>query len=272
MIKKEKSLMGRPTKDPKVHQARIRMTNGEWAMLDYCAKELKKTKTDVVAEGIKNIYKEIKEMEKKIMKNLVKIYNLKVEIENGIDVKENIEELKELLKGLDLNKEITIHYCESADTYFYEGNISKNWEKLIEGNWNGNRYAGHIGEDDMYSTSIYEWLTSENNEDIIEAIDELDPDFKAEEKMSAYVSLKDLVDKKGYLKATMIDDRYLVSEDEIDRVSDWLDDHEEDPEAEEEIKATDILKNEEVKFSIRADQRENFVNDGGLKACEVCLV
>ena len=200
----------------------------------------------------------------KIMKNLVKLFNLKVEIENGMDV----EELKELLKGADLNQEITVHYCESSDTYFYEGNITENWEKLIEGNWNGNRYAAHVGDDDMYSTSIYEWLTSENNDDIINAIDELDPDFKAEEKMSAYVTLKDLVDDKGYLKATMIDDRYLVSEREIDRVSDWLDDHE-DEEAEDEIKATDILKNEEVKFLIKADQRESFVNDGGLKACKI---
>ena len=66
----------------------------------------------------------------------------------------------------------------------------------------------------------------------------------------------------------MIDDRYLVSEDEIDRVSDWLDDHED----EEEIKATDILKDEEVKFLIKADQREAFVNDGGLKACKIELV
>ena len=69
----------------------------------------------------------------------------------------------------------------------------------------------------------------------------------------------------------MIDDRYLVSEDEINKVSDWLDDHE-DEEAEEEIKATDVLKNEEVKFLINADQREAFVNDGGLKACKIELL
>ena len=205
------------------------------------------------------------------MKNLIKVFNLKVEIENGIDVQENIEELKELLKGLDLSKEITVHYCESSDTYFYEGNITENWEKLLEGNWNGDRYAAHVGDDDMYSTSIYEWLTSENNDEIINAIDELDPEFKAVEKMSAYVSLKDLVDEKGYLKAAMIDNRYLVSEDELDRVSDWLDDHE-DEDAEDEIKATDILKDEEVKFLINADQRDNFVDNGGLKACEIELV
>ncbi|WP_276907208.1 hypothetical protein [Peptoniphilus duerdenii] len=205
------------------------------------------------------------------MKNLIKIFNLKVEIENGVDVEENIAELKELIKGLDLNKEITVHYCESSDTYFYEGNITQNWEKLLEGNWNGDRYAAHVGDDDMYSTSLYEWLTSENNDDIINAIDEIDPEFKAEEKMSAYVSLKDLVDDKGYLKSIMIDDRYLVSEDELDRVSDWLDDHE-DEDAEDEIKATDILKDEEVKFLINADQREPFVNDGGLKACKIKLM
>lgn len=205
------------------------------------------------------------------MKNLIKLFNLKVEIENGIDVEENIEELKELLKGIDLSKEITVHYCESSDTYFYEGNITQNWEKLLEGNWNGDRYAAHVGDDDVYSTSLYEWLTSENNDDIINAIEELDPEFKAEEKMSAYVSLKDLVDEKGYLKATMIDNRYLVSEDEIDRISDWLDDHEGE-DTEDEIKATDILKDEKVKFLIKADQRDNFVDNGGLKACKVELM
>lgn len=205
------------------------------------------------------------------MKNLIKLFNLKVEIENGIDVEENIEELKELLKGIDLSKEITVHYCESSDTYFYEGNITQNWEKLLEGNWNGDRYAAHVGDDDVYSTSLYEWLTSENNDDIINAIEELDPEFKAEEKMSTYVSLKDLVDEKGYLKATMIDNRYLVSEDEIDRISDWLDDHEGE-DTEDEIKATDILKDEKVKFLIKADQRDNFVDNGGLKACKVELM
>lgn len=228
-------------------------------------------KTIEEVEELVEIFKNENIKGEKIMKNLVKIYNLKVEIENGIDVEENIEELKELLKGADLNKEVTVHYCEASDTYFYEGNITENWEKLLEGNWNGNRYAAHVDDDDMYSTSVYEWLTNENNDDIIEAIEEIDPEFKAEEKMSAYLTLKDLVDKKGYLKAAMIDDRYLVSENEIDRISDWLDDHE-DEEAEGEIKATDILKNEEVKFLIKADQRENFVNDGGLKACEVELI
>lgn len=205
------------------------------------------------------------------MKNLIKLFNLKVEIENGIDVEENIAELKELIKGADLNKEITVHYCESSDTYFYEGNITQNWKKLLEGNWNGDRYASYITGDDMYSTSLYEWLTSENNKDIIEAIEEVNPEFKVEEKMSAYLSLKDLVDEKGYLKSIMIDDRYLVSEDELDRVSDWLDDHE-DEDAEDEIKATDILKDEEVKFLINADQRDNFVDNGGLKACKVELM
>lgn len=208
----------------------------------------------------------------KIMKNLVKIFNIKVEIENGMDVEENIEELKELLEGADLNQEITVHYCESSDTYFYEGNITKNWEKLIEGNWNGDRYAAHVGDDDMYSTSLVEWLTSENNDDIINLIEELDPEFKAVEKMSAYLSLKDLVDEKGYLKAKVLDDRYLITNDNEYGILKWLDDHEEDPEAEFKFKTRDILKDEDVYFLIKADQRETFVNDGGIGACKIELV
>lgn len=54
---KEISKMGRPTEDPKIHQTRIRMTQGEWEMLEYCAQKLGKTKTDIVIAGVENIYK-----------------------------------------------------------------------------------------------------------------------------------------------------------------------------------------------------------------------
>ena len=52
--------MGRPTDDPKIHQTRIRMTKSEWDMLEFCSKKLGKTKTDIVVEGIENIYKTLK--------------------------------------------------------------------------------------------------------------------------------------------------------------------------------------------------------------------
>lgn len=51
--------MGRPTDDPKIRQTRIRMTQGEWEMLEYCAQKLGKTKTDIVIAGVENIYKSI---------------------------------------------------------------------------------------------------------------------------------------------------------------------------------------------------------------------
>lgn len=59
---KTKSKMGRPTDDPKVHQTRIRMTQHEWEMLNFCAETLGKTKTDIVVNGIENIYKIIKKL------------------------------------------------------------------------------------------------------------------------------------------------------------------------------------------------------------------
>lgn len=62
MVNKEMSNMGRPTDDPKIHQTRIRMTQSEWDMLEYCAKELGKTKTDIVTEGVEKIYKTLKKL------------------------------------------------------------------------------------------------------------------------------------------------------------------------------------------------------------------
>lgn len=57
---KENSKMGRPTDDPKIHQTRIRMTQRELDMLNYCSEKLGKTKTDIIVEGIEEIYKSIK--------------------------------------------------------------------------------------------------------------------------------------------------------------------------------------------------------------------
>ena len=62
MEERNTSNMGRPTDDPKIHQTRIRMTQSEWDMLNYCAETLGKTKTDVVINGIENIYKIIKKL------------------------------------------------------------------------------------------------------------------------------------------------------------------------------------------------------------------
>lgn len=52
--------MGRPTKNPRIIQTRIRMSNDEASMLEECAKILNTTKTEVVIMGIKKVYADIK--------------------------------------------------------------------------------------------------------------------------------------------------------------------------------------------------------------------
>lgn len=47
---------GRPTDDPKVHQARIRMSDAEVEKLEYCAKVLGLTKAEVIRQGIDEMY------------------------------------------------------------------------------------------------------------------------------------------------------------------------------------------------------------------------
>lgn len=51
---------GRPTDNPKKHETRIRMSDEDVAMLEYCAKVTGKSKSDIIREGIKEVYKKIK--------------------------------------------------------------------------------------------------------------------------------------------------------------------------------------------------------------------
>lgn len=209
------------------------------------------------------------------MTNLERLHELMYAVADDIDKEENLAEFKRILKeekdkGLDLNSEITTHYCVASDTYFYEGNLSQNWRELYEGNWNGNRYAGYIEADDMYSQTIYSWLTNENDIDIAKAIDEIYPNFEPEDKTSMFLGLKDIVDKHGYKKIQMLDNRYLVTDEEIDRVYDWLEEHEEEPDATLIFKTTDILEDKQVEFEIKADQYETFDNHQcNLEWCEI---
>lgn len=56
---------GRPKIDnPRKNNTRIRMTDDEVKMLDYCSKQTGKTKTDVVIEGIQRIYNELQDEKK----------------------------------------------------------------------------------------------------------------------------------------------------------------------------------------------------------------
>lgn len=52
--------MGRPTEDPKRHETRIRMTDEDLRILEYCSNKLGKTKSDVIRLGIREIYKNVK--------------------------------------------------------------------------------------------------------------------------------------------------------------------------------------------------------------------
>jgi predicted DNA-binding protein len=52
--------MGRPTDDPKRNETRIRMTDEDVRILEFCSMELGKTKTDIIRMGIREVYKNIK--------------------------------------------------------------------------------------------------------------------------------------------------------------------------------------------------------------------
>ena len=51
---------GRPTDNPKKHETRIRMSDEDVKILEYCCKMTKKSKTDVIREGIREVYAKIK--------------------------------------------------------------------------------------------------------------------------------------------------------------------------------------------------------------------
>ncbi len=51
---------GRPTSDPKKHETRIRMSDEDVKILEYCAKVTGKSKADIIREGIREVYKKLK--------------------------------------------------------------------------------------------------------------------------------------------------------------------------------------------------------------------
>ena len=51
---------GRPTDNPKRHDTRIRKSDEDVEMLEYCCKVTGKTKTDIIREGIRKVYQELK--------------------------------------------------------------------------------------------------------------------------------------------------------------------------------------------------------------------
>lgn len=200
-----------------------------------------------------------------MMKSLARIKNIKKM--HDLILKEDLEEFKNLLEeerdnDLDLNTVITIHENED-NINFYRGDLGKNWEKLFRVKWNGTRYTGEINDDCIYSQTVYEMLTSENSEEIEGIINEIYPDFEAENKKSIVLTLDDLVTEGGFLKVTMIDERYLITDDEKYGFEDWLKTFEnvmytDILQDEYKIKARDILEDREVELSIKANQYEKY--------------
>ena len=56
-----KTKKGRPTDNPKNHETRIRMSDEDVKLLEYCAKITGKSKSDIIREGIREVYAKITE-------------------------------------------------------------------------------------------------------------------------------------------------------------------------------------------------------------------
>ena len=52
---------GRPTSDPKRHDTRIRMSDEDVRLLEICCQKTGMSKTDVIRQGIREVYEEVKE-------------------------------------------------------------------------------------------------------------------------------------------------------------------------------------------------------------------
>lgn len=49
-----------PSKDPKIHETRIRMSDNDIEKLEYCCKMTGLTKAEVIRKGIDEVYKKLK--------------------------------------------------------------------------------------------------------------------------------------------------------------------------------------------------------------------
>ncbi len=49
-----------PSKEPKEHQKRIRMSDEDIRILEYCCQMTGKTQSDVIREGIREVYAKLK--------------------------------------------------------------------------------------------------------------------------------------------------------------------------------------------------------------------
>lgn len=56
--------MGRPTDNPKTHDTRIRMSDVDIQMLEYCTEKTGLSKAEIIRKGIKTVYESLKNDEK----------------------------------------------------------------------------------------------------------------------------------------------------------------------------------------------------------------
>lgn len=52
-----------PSKDPKIHDTKIRMSDTDILMLEFCCEKTGKKKAEIIRLGIKMVYNELKEKE-----------------------------------------------------------------------------------------------------------------------------------------------------------------------------------------------------------------
>ena len=52
---------GRPTKDPKKHETRIRMSDEDVKLLEICCQKTGMSKADVIRQGLREVYERVKE-------------------------------------------------------------------------------------------------------------------------------------------------------------------------------------------------------------------
>jgi len=56
----EHKKMGRPTDSPKRHDTRIRMSDEDLKLLEYCCEATGLSKAEVIRKGIRKVYEEVK--------------------------------------------------------------------------------------------------------------------------------------------------------------------------------------------------------------------
>ena len=206
------------------------------------------------------------------LKLLDRLGELRDDINYDKDTENSVAEFKKLIKDVDLNEVITVFYVENYGYSFFNGDIIENWFEILATNWNGHKYLGSMSSNWIASMTVCEFLTYEGGDDIDEAIDEVQPDFKPEIKESMCLELSDLVDKSGFLKVKMLDDRYMLTDDEDIKILSYFEAVEEE-DSPEDVKpfifsTTDILTGKTTYFKVEAKELASFINSGSIDFCE----